>query len=424
MAAGTRSELEETLSPGSGGLIPADATSRRSRAISSLALSEDSSRPGLDRLTRLAQMLFDVPISSVTIIDDARAYHPSVVGLPRAAGPSEQTFCETVVRTESPLEVPDAGADGRFAHLDAVRDGTLRFYAGRPLRDPDGNVLGSFCIMDHQPRALDDHQAAALEELAALAEHELLASYEDAAVSAIQTVLQPGCRIVTDGWRVEGVCVPALAAGGDFCDCLVEEDTLTVVLGDVMGKGTTAALLGATVRGTVRGAFAGPREGRGEGLLDAAGSDGSLASSFALAASMVSDDLERAGAFATAFVARVDRDTGQVRYVDAGSGLALVRRADGAVEQLAGTGMPLGVPGETAWPELVTTLDPGDRMLLCSDGLLDLLADQTAWHRLAGDLLARHEDPRELAAEVSRLTDERTGIDDVTVVAVYRGEAR
>jgi phosphoserine phosphatase RsbU/P len=392
------------------GLVPVDTTGKNQRAVASLGLSEIWNNPRLDRVTRLAQAFFDVPISAVTILDGPTAWHPSAQGADLRDLPAEQTFCQQVSRQGRTMIVPDASEDPRFNSLPLVKDGSVKFYAGRPLRDPSGNILGAFCIVDSESRTLDLKQAAVLEEMAQLAEQELLTSTENAEVSAIQTVLHPSGSARSGAWAIEAACIPALAVGGDFFDYHAGSRALMVGVGDVMGKGTSAALLGATVRGTLRGSM--PR------ILE-----GDLGTSFTRAAAAMHDDLERAGSFVTAFGAVVDAVTGETRYLDAGSGLCLLRRADGTVEQLAGDGHPLGLFEDDKWVENRTTLEPGDRLMLFSDGLLDLLQDQTHWQGPLGELLGLHDDPAELMATVRRLVGERTGLDDVTVVALYRSPA-
>jgi phosphoserine phosphatase RsbU/P len=389
------------------GLVAADPATNRQHAVASLGLGEIVGNPRLDRVTRLAQAFFDVPISAVTILDGPTAWHPSVQGADLRDLPVEQTFCHQVSKEGQTMIVPDASVDPRFAHLGLVADGSVKFYAGRPLRDPAGNILGAFCIVDSESRTFDLKQAAVLEEMAQLAEQELLTSTENAEVSAIQTVLQPSGSARRGAWAIEAACIPALAVGGDFFDYHAGSRALMVGVGDVMGKGTSAALLGATVRGTLRGSM--PR------ILE-----GDLGTSFTAAATALHDDLDRAGSFVTAFGAVIDAASGDTRYLDAGSGLCLLRRADGSVEQLAGDGHPLGLFDDDKWFEQRTNLGPGDRLMLFSDGLLDLVEDQAAWHAPLGELLATHDDPAELVATVRRLVSERTGLDDVTVVVVYR----
>src|SRR5690606_18570447 len=49
----------------------------------------------------------------------------------------------------------------------------IRFYAGCPVRAPDGTALGTLCVIDHEPRDVEDEDVDALRDLAGLAEQEL-----------------------------------------------------------------------------------------------------------------------------------------------------------------------------------------------------------------------------------------------------------
>lgn len=390
------------------GMRTSSPAERRARAAENLAVVEGRPRPGLDRVTSLAQRVFGVSMSTITVLEEDRAWFPSRQGLAESEMPRVQTFCDSTGRVDRTLLVEDAAADPAYAGLPAVVDGRVRFYAGRPLHDRDGNVLGTFCLYDASPRTLDDAQLATFEEMATWAEHELLTSTELAAASQVQALLRPGAPLAHGEWQVDGDCIPALAVGGDFFDHQVHGDTLFVGLGDVMGKGTAAALLGAGIRGGLRSSL-GP-------LL----ASGDLGAALTSAAQGLVPDLERAGAFVTMFGGVVDLRVGTLKYVDAGLGLCLVRRADGSTERLSGPGRPVGVLPDDAWVGQETTLAPGDRLLLFSDGLLDLVEDQSAWEEPVGALLAEHDGPSDLMATLRRLTVARTGLDDVTAVAVYR----
>lgn len=80
----------------------------------------------------------------------------SIQGLEADQTPRSCSFCAHVVQrkeTEGVLVVPDATKDFRFAQNPLVADGPkIRFYAGAPLKSPEGVVLGSFCVIDFQPR--------------------------------------------------------------------------------------------------------------------------------------------------------------------------------------------------------------------------------------------------------------------------------
>ena len=113
-------------------------------------------------------------------------------------------------------------------------------------------------------------------------------------------------------------------------------------------------------------------------------------------------------------------DDGHLRYVDAGMGLCLVVRADGRTERLFADNLPVGVLPDDQWTEQQTTLEPGDRLLLFSDGLLDLVDDPVCWWEPIGRLVSEHDHPSTLLDTIAQLTVETVPTDDVTAVAVYR----
>jgi serine phosphatase RsbU (regulator of sigma subunit) len=188
----------------------------------------------------------------------------------------------------------------------------------------------------------------------------------------------------------------------------VAQGTLHVDMGDVMGKGTGAALVGAGARAAIRGTHAAVTAGADLGVT------------VTHVARSLLPDLERAGSFVTLFEAAVDLEDGLMRYVDAGMGLALLRHADGTLERLTGRDRPLGVLPDDHWTEQQAELGPGDRMIVFSDGLLDLLDDPEAWPDAVAGLLAGADTAPGLLAEVVALGAQRVALDDVTVVAVYR----
>jgi PAS domain S-box-containing protein len=129
----------------------------------------------LDRITRLTARLFDAPMSLITLIDEKRQWIKSSFGLDMREIPREHAFCAHTIQTDEVMVVPDALKDERFRQNPlVVAHPEIRFYAGAPLRTPDGYHLGTLCVMDRTPRPpLTREQRELLSSLAATVMDEL-----------------------------------------------------------------------------------------------------------------------------------------------------------------------------------------------------------------------------------------------------------
>ncbi len=386
---------------------PVITEERRQRAVESLGLQVDVPEERFDRITRLAHHLFDVPISTITVVDGDVALFPGQFGLARRSMGREMVLCTRTHLGET-VVIEDL-ADHPELEGHPIRSAFgIRFYAGRPLVDPQGNVVGTLALFDTRPRALSPEMRAAFDDIATWAQQELVASTEMTQATRVQTSMLPDAPIRQDDWEIQGLCRPSLAVGGDFFDYGVIDDVAHVALGDVMGKGTAAALVGAGVRSALRGAYP----------AICAGVD--LGVSATQVARSLHEDLERAESFVTLSEMVIDLDDGWVRYVDAGSGLALLVRAGGEAIPLSGSDSPFGIWADDHWSEHQTTMASGDTLLLFSDGLLDLIEDPAQWWFEVAELVRAHPVPHDLLSAIERLAREQTVLDDVTAVVIHR----
>ncbi|MGW2588163.1 GAF domain-containing protein, partial [Streptomyces virginiae] len=147
----------------------------------------------MDRFARLVSRLLRVPVAFVSLVEEERQILPGLFGLPEPwAGsrtlPLSHSLCRYV--SGEPLIVPDARADERLRTDPAIEDLGIVAYAGMPLTDGDGIVLGALCAIDHEPRTWGEGEPADLEDLAAACSAELCLRILSARSRSAQKVLE------------------------------------------------------------------------------------------------------------------------------------------------------------------------------------------------------------------------------------------
>ncbi|MER5890303.1 GAF domain-containing SpoIIE family protein phosphatase [Streptomyces sp. NPDC001941] len=206
----------------------------------------------------------------------------------------------------------------------------------------------------------------------------------------------------------------SLEVGGDFYDAVTADKSTALVIGDVCGRGAVAAALTGLARHTLH-------------LLLEDGMPPELA------LSRLNRTLKDAGSprFVTAAVAVLtpDGDAFDVRVACAGHPPPLIRRADGAVEELASAkGMLLGVVPQAAYKPLTTRLEPGDTLYLYTDGLTETRSTGGAFFedRLHRAVTAScPDDPARCAADLlAAAADFGTGVSDDTAVLTATNRSR
>ncbi len=150
----------------------------RIEALQSYAVLDTPPEAAFDRLTDLAARLFDMPVSTVGLVDRDRLWFKSVGGPGRDAMPGEisrsSTLCSCVIKTRQALTIEDTLLDPRFSSLPLmIGRAKLRFYAGMPLLTPDGALLGTLCLLDVRPRKFCQSEQDLLRSLAASVVSEL-----------------------------------------------------------------------------------------------------------------------------------------------------------------------------------------------------------------------------------------------------------
>jgi PAS domain S-box-containing protein len=175
----------------------------------------------------------------------------------------------------------------------------------------------------------------------------------------IQHTLLPKSLPQLEGHQMAVYYQPAREVGGDFYDFLrLPDGRLGLIVGDVSGKGVPAAIVMAITRTMLRAAYH-------------LGSPGEILK-------QVNDNLFPdipPNMFVTCLAALLDSRTGRLQYANAGHDLPYVRHSAG-VSELRATGMPLGLMPDMSYEEKEITLQPGESILLYSDGLVEAHSPQ------------------------------------------------
>jgi serine phosphatase RsbU (regulator of sigma subunit) len=159
---------------------------------------------------------------------------------------------------------------------------------------------------------------------------------------------------------------PANTVGGDYYDAFLPEQgktgsRLLVVVADVAGKSVPAALLMATFQASLRSLAA-----KAASLTELVRGLNQYSCAHSLGGRR----------FTTAFFAEIDPATRALTYIRAGHNVPLIRRASGQFERLEAGDLPLGIEPETPYTPGAAQLEPGDLLVIFTDGLVEAVNEQ------------------------------------------------
>jgi len=266
--------------------------------------------------------------------------------------------------------VLDAQTDERFAAAESIMSAGVRSLIAAPLLTPDGSqgmiVLSSRLAV----KQFSEGDMDLLNSLAAIVASKIrqLRLAEDAVERArmaeelrvarrIQVALLPTELPKISGYELFASNSASRGVSGDFYQVVAREDgaECVLLLADVSGKGMAASILAAILEAASANPIA---RGRApEELI-----------------SWLNGYLEQRTPperFATAFLAELAAESGKIRYANAGHNPGLLLRASGEVEELVRTGIPLGLLRTSEYTASEVSLQPGDRVVLYTDGITE-----------------------------------------------------
>jgi two-component system cell cycle sensor histidine kinase/response regulator CckA len=147
-------------------LPPLPTEKERLQALARYEILDSISEAEFDDITWLASHLCGAPIALISLIDSDRQWYKSNYGIAATETSLDVSFCVHAIRQDEVFEVSNTLQDDRFKDNPFVTGGPeLRFYAGAPLKTPDGHNIGTICVADMNPRKLTDEHREALSRL-------------------------------------------------------------------------------------------------------------------------------------------------------------------------------------------------------------------------------------------------------------------
>jgi sigma-B regulation protein RsbU (phosphoserine phosphatase) len=229
----------------------------------------------------------------------------------------------------------------------------------------------------------------------------------------IQQRFQPTAPPVVMGYEFQGISFPCYEIGGDYYDFIKRDDgRLVIALGDVSGKGTAAALLMSSLHASIHAQT---------------GSHDTLVETISAVNRYLAENIP-SNRFVTLFYAELDPDSGAVSFLNAGHNPPLIVHAAGTVEQLASGGLPLGIKADAEYREGRTHLEPGDVLVIYSDGVTEAASpngEEFGPTRLY-EVVSRNVDASaagirdRIESALTKFSQGTQAADDITLVIVKR----
>lgn len=334
---------------------------------------------------------------------------------------------DRVLNERASLLVRDAQMDQALKERRSIVMQSVRSIMAVPLQTNDRvigliyvdtpNVVRQFTREDLNLLTVMANVAAIRVEHARLAEverTEQLMAKELGQAAEIQRGLLPTQAPETKGFEIAGQNQPCRTVGGDYFDYIPYPDgRVAMIVADVAGKGMPASLLMSSLQARVQVVFEEPDD---------------LAAKVTKLNRIVKSNCP-GNRFITFFICVLDPATGEVAYCNAGHNPPLLVRRDGKMESLPSGGLILGILPMVTYTEGRCRLDPGDTVVLFSDGVTEAAPPSGdgdfGEERLADVIRQNTSEPvmnvvQSVFDEVVRFTAGAPAADDITVVVARR----
>jgi serine phosphatase RsbU (regulator of sigma subunit)/pSer/pThr/pTyr-binding forkhead associated (FHA) protein len=279
---------------------------------------------------------------------------------------------DRVLKDKASLLVVDALADADFAERKSIVQHSVRSMIAAPLQTEDAVIGLLYVDLTNLTRFFTRDDLNLLTVMANIAairiQHahlieveaaERVHSRELAQAAEIQRGLLPSAPPVVAGLELAGYNLQCRTVGGDYFDYLPFGDGLALVVGDVAGKGMPAALLMASLQAHT------------QAITELGGELGGDPASVVAKLNRAITRCTPGNRFVTFFMAVFDPKASTLTYCNAGHNPPLLIRSDGSVERLEVGGTVLGLFAGAVFQDETIRFDPGDFLILYSDGVVE-----------------------------------------------------
>jgi serine phosphatase RsbU (regulator of sigma subunit) len=339
-----------------------------------------------------------------------------------------RSIVEFVLGQKKAVLSQDAGNDKNLPSSASISDLKIRSVMCVPLLTPDTQAIGILQLDTSDRRQFNEDDLDVLAAVASqaaisiqnasllesLLERERL-NRELKIAEQVQKRFLPQSVPTIPGYEFFAFYQPTYQVGGDYYDFVpLSADRIAIALGDVAGKGVAAALMMAKFSGDTRSCIQienspAPTAARLNGLLCAAGIDDK---------------------FITLGLCVLDIPARKLTLTSAGHTPLIIRRADGRAEEVGKevSGVPLGIMDDSTYEQTEVQLDPGDVVVMYSDGVTDArspgeeLYDSQANHRLLKRIAQTAGSPvdvgRAILQDIREFSAGHSQADDITMVCL------
>ncbi|MGB6975026.1 MAG: SpoIIE family protein phosphatase [Terracidiphilus sp.] len=380
----------------------------------------------LARIGQLLRRVIDYQMFSIMLLDDRGetlitryAWRFGYAHAPLRRVPITSGLVGAAVREWRPINVPDVHKDSRYIEMNPETRSELivpLFHKGR--------IIGVLDLEHTRPEFFNEEHQRTLTTMGAqvaislenarlyqkVSRQEKQLERDIAMAREVQLRLQPAAPPQHANAEIAALFLPARTIGGDLYDFLdYGPEQTAMVLGDVSGKAAPAALFAALVSGIMRSAAL-HRPGPAEmlTLLNGALQERRLESQYVVMLFALWDDSKRT-----------------LRVANSGAVQPVMCRG-GRPETVRAEGFPLGLFADVTYDEIELATEPGDAIVLISDGILDAENDAEEMYgeeRLTAVLcasreLSAHQIAEAILADVTRFQGTHDRFDDETILVL------